>query len=1797
MGLEDVSIGIEATGADTTADAINKVTTAVKGLNDAPTSNLSAFATSLDNVKNSATGVNTPLTTAATGVQSLGGAYDETATKSKTLENSFSDLGSTTQSTSQNFQTFASSMVGLVGSVASVTSGIIGIAQGYTEMERAQTLAQRSSDRYRQAVDTENNLREKLNKLIADGQGGTQKAAQLEEQIALAHNKTATALETLNNNQSRANETTASFYNQIIPQAVGIIGGLATAINTIPTAWDKIKNVLSGSNIFGGLKADVSDVAAAEKDASTAANDVGTALNTESSAANTAATATRSLKVEALALAAPFLASAAAVVGFSLAMQKIGENAPAVHDFFTSLDTQLDGSTSKVKGWATDFGDALASTGSFFNDNVKQIESWGGLNKSVMNASADEVQKYSDEFARTEQSESYYWDLRFKQWKQAADDSHQSYSAISKDNIDQMREDQNKATVAAQVADAVAAAKKKEEDATKHYQEVVKDTAKVLQDDLSKSLDTLTQETTGVIKNWEQFGSSGTTVRTAFVDLNTAVQNTTKGLESHNQFADETIKILSPLREIAHQVGGTFLTEYNAALIAAQKVHVGVSDSIQPIIDHLKAMDDATHSVNAGINAQKDAFHAAGLAMIDQDGKLQQLNTSLQDGTQVLQSFKQGQQDAYQTMLNNEEAIAKEAGSVTDYYAELATGRPLNDAFVKGFADQAKAFGDNAVAIADTQGKLAAYFLSLTSGTPQLEAFLTGEQDQYLAFIQNGLAIDTTLGKQQEYFREIGSGVLVIQDQNKALTDLLDAFEKSDEKLIALNTGLGDSRALWDRYSTDVNTGKSAVLEFETKLQDTKVAEDTQLAGLEGIAANIQGWPTWMTPTISSIEDFISANYRGAQAVIDFNQKASKAWSELTSAGDTFFSGIIKAMGETGKTSSDDFTKAFKDLPAQVQKLLTPSDQASLAAEAAFASAGDAAGQAFAIKTEAAIGEGFTPQQALQIGSQSAASIIQGFVQQHPQFAAQAQQFFSVLSTGSAEQIKTALDQMAKMPGPLGEIARQAQINLKPMFAQLGPDAQTSVKSSTDALTQLGLSVNAVSGQVTTASGQIIGNMDKVSGAFTPVSTAIERSSGAIKQLGLDVNTTSGQVTTASGEIVGQVDPVTGAFTAANTSAANFAATIKGFGDISSAAQIVFQGIVTNANTMATNLGTSFHQMSGFAVKGFGDISSTAQITFQGIVTGANTLATNLGTAFHQASGFVASHFGEMSFTAQTTFNNMVTQANSVPTKIGDAFKPLPAALAQTWGTISQNAQTTFNNMVRQAQIAAQQIAAAFRAATAPTAQGAYSPYQGVYGAQTGQAGYYTPYQGVFAQHGFVGVVDKPTSFVVGEAGPEYVSVIPGGSAGTIGNSMITGLADMVIFLSRTNTAMSSNSSASNKNTLALDNATLAADKSKTSLDNVTLAGNTNLISTNNNTVATDNATKALNLTTNAVTNTTAALSPISPAASNTISGLIGTAGAANNTTGSLNGLTSAADSLASKINQIIQTPGGIGGGGVAGGGGGVQGSAGPFAGLAAQIGPGGGGAVPAVFAPYAQYGNFSGQSPAAAPGAAYYGGPPTGGGGGGGTGAFGAYAQYGNFGGSSPAPASGAAYYGGPPTQQGVGQGAFGAYSQYGNFGGGGSAGGGQAPSGGGQQAAPQKAQGGVMGPQGGASSPQQQPSGGASYYGGPPAGYQSSPYGAFGGYSQFGKFAASGFEGIVTQATRFVAGEAGPEHVKVTPLSNVASSSNDVNSIMAMIAELVRQIAGQSMNINLNSYLDGYTVYKNQQKYTNGRLGNYLG
>jgi hypothetical protein len=677
MGSEDISIGIESTGADTTADDVNKVTQAIKDLNNVSTSGVTTFATSLDGIKDAATGATEPLTTAKTGLQDLGGAYDEAATKSKGLESSFTDLGGATGTAATNFKTFASGMVGAAGSIAGISAGIIGISQSYTEMERAQTSADRASNRYQQGLISLQTDQQKVNDLVAKGAQGTPEYAKAVETLALQQDKNRANLDFMTEAQTRASEATASFYTQVIPNAINIIGNIATAIVTIPKALDTMKTAftdLSGS--FSGIKSTVSDFISG--------------LRGISPEADTAASGLTSMSVAMAAI--PFAVGAAAAAAFIIGIQQIYAHTADVHSFFTQLGTDVDTVVPHTKQGFVDMGNAVTQTAEFFKIGLDRMSNELKLTNINQDITKEKMSQLLTQVKETGSTTVAKFDEETKAIVA-------SYAAQGK-SIDQAIADykKNEDAVAQAAADL------------KHYQEVGKATGDSIQNDLIVKIQALSEAMTGIVPGLESFGSMGTTIRTSFSELGTEME--TFGSKSVKSTTDiktfgtdvgaslqKLIPVFKDLGTDANQILAQGLNDSAKAMAgdseAANRLGPDIKLINQVVHDHSDAViqanqadilhrdtliDLATKYVGAATAITKTNTELTTIIKTGDDAtnavknlndandrakeKFDILNKAIQDGSQPLASFKQGQIYSETLMVTSEAAISHDAGSV-----------------------------------------------------------------------------------------------------------------------------------------------------------------------------------------------------------------------------------------------------------------------------------------------------------------------------------------------------------------------------------------------------------------------------------------------------------------------------------------------------------------------------------------------------------------------------------------------------------------------------------------------------------------------------------------------------------------------------------------------------------------------------------------------------------------------------------------------------------------------------------------------------------------------------------------------------------------------------------------------------------------------------------------------------------------------------------------------------------------------------------------------------------------------------
>ncbi len=341
---------------------------------------------------------------------------------------------------------------------------------------------------------------------------------------------------------------------------------------------------------------------------------------------------------------------------------------------------------------------------------------------------------------------------------------------------------------------------------------------------------------------------------------------------------------------------------------------------------------------------------------------------------------------------------------------------------------------------------------------------------------------------------------LVDSEENaqNAIATVNEEYANSVDRLADLNTVLDDSKAAHTAMATAVNEnlaslkeeeialgaaiistghletqsqaltnarheGELAAREWLTALDENAAAEEAEISLLKEVADVFGGLPSYIEPTIENYQAFIQANKDGGAAMLDFKSTAIDAWNELTSAADEFTNKLIESFRKGGEEGKEAFTKAMEELPAAVKATLSPEEMGLLELDAEFAAAGQNAAEAFASNMRA---NRSMPDAGFQAGVDAASQIIEGFVQQHPEFADEAQIFFDAVDTGSAQAVQKALATLSQMPGPVGEI-----------FGKMKDAADTNLdgipdilqKDVIDPLTGLAVPASAAGGQAGSA--------------------------------------------------------------------------------------------------------------------------------------------------------------------------------------------------------------------------------------------------------------------------------------------------------------------------------------------------------------------------------------------------------------------------------------------------------------------------------------------------------------------------------------------------------------------------------------------------------------------------------------------------------------------------------------------------------------------------------------------------------
>lgn len=816
-----------------------------------------------------------------------------------------------------------------------------------------------------------------------------------------------------------------------------------------------------------------------------------------------------------------------------------------------------------------------------------------------------------------------------------------------------------------------------------------------------------------------------------------------------------------------------------------------------------KALGDAIKEVAKQRGVGSEAADKAAKSEDQYAKSLRDAVLQEENSTQALKAFTEAGGSATKGIADTNKALEDAKARYAELAGQLSSAQAGINLFATAFETQRTKALELETQLQGLQGQLVAYNQEISNAQFIQDEYNTGLTNYALKLDDDIAKTTEATGEVNAFVGALSTGIPQLVAGQKAINDLAQGYGDAVLHTTELTTDLTNLDAIHLRYLKDVQDGHNAYLEFNKTLDDEHTKNAVLMSDLAAEAQAFGGLPSFMVPTIQRYEDFITANKTGGQAAFDFESSVTQAWQQTLSAASPLFEQLKSAFEKSGKDSTDALSKAWDDLPPRVKSALSATDKAALDTAASFAATMSDAGQTWALKFEAAVAQGMSGDQAASQANQWVSGVIGGIQQQFPQFRNQIQEFWDALQTGKAENISKALADLAGMPGPIGKTFSDMATNIfTPAFDKVGEGSKTNSDQAV---------VNMKT--METASGQIFANLKAGIDTFTG---GLNFADAQLLILGTDITSLAGQfkslpadIASAFGTIssLGQTTfqnmgsnaqaAVTAIDTAFRTMPGQLAAY---FGTVSSTAQQILNGLGTLATTAVNTINNAFRVMPGQVAPYFGSIATTAQQTFNNMPPQATTAVNSINGAFRQMPGQIAPYFGTLATTAQQTFSNMIPQATLAVNSVTFAFRALPGNIAPYFGTLSTIAQTTFNNMVIQAQNAARQISAAFATAQASQQLGqlqATSP--------AGGAPIQSRFGTVFAQHGFAGIVAKPTQFVVGEAGPEYVSVIPGGGAAQVGTQLSQGILDMAAALTKSNAQLIQHNNAMLKSIEATD--------------------------------------------------------------------------------------------------------------------------------------------------------------------------------------------------------------------------------------------------------------------------------------------------------------------------------------------------------------------------------------------------------
>jgi len=180
-------------------------------------------------------------------------AVEGVSTKMKEGAQSTDQMSTSTKNVDNNSKTLKQSLTSLAGGVTTLGTSIISLWQSYDSLGDAQLAVDKTTIKVSQSQEALNKAQAKLNVLVAEGQTGTAEYSQALLDVEQASMKFQVALGNQTNAQEQLNITQANFYMNVIPQLMGVIGSLATIYGSASLAVDNFKKKTAEAGVQAGL--------------------------------------------------------------------------------------------------------------------------------------------------------------------------------------------------------------------------------------------------------------------------------------------------------------------------------------------------------------------------------------------------------------------------------------------------------------------------------------------------------------------------------------------------------------------------------------------------------------------------------------------------------------------------------------------------------------------------------------------------------------------------------------------------------------------------------------------------------------------------------------------------------------------------------------------------------------------------------------------------------------------------------------------------------------------------------------------------------------------------------------------------------------------------------------------------------------------------------------------------------------------------------------------------------------------------------------------------------------------------------------------------------------------------------------------------------------------------------------------------------------------------------------------------------------------------------------------------------